>query len=651
MSGIGLIWNRQGEPVDPQELHNMAGALRLAGPAAPNIEVLEGVGFLSNHFSTVRNAKPPIQPVSAGDGRWRMLFDGRLDHRADLTQALGVSGDDAAAMPDACLAARAWVAWGESGLERWFGDFACIIWDSETRELRLFCDPFGRRSLHYYADARRVVVSSMPRGIHAVSGIERVIDSEKLADVACGLYLHRQQTCFSGIRRVDAGEIVRFTPDSARSHFFYALEDHIKPIHYSTDDQYSEAMWELINNAVANTIRPSERAAVAMSGGLDSTTVAVVAANQLTDAQSRLPVYTLVPDPEWDGLHEAHVFANEGGYARAVVDHCPTLDLSFIDAAGRGIFDVMDRVHRSMEMPQTGILNMIWFDALFAKAKSDGASVLLNGEFGNSGFSYAGSDAASQLLRSWNFTGLARQLSAESGGSFFGALRRLPGLAKSELLAAIPDALRAKLIKSRGSGFMQTRSRALSAGFLSDMRVIERAVDALSKDVRYLSGRAGDRRMLSLKHLLFVATGVTSSGWSALHEVEFRDPLADRKLMEWCLGVPDYRVRRAGVNRGLAKHTMQGRLPHEVLHKPLETGRQLADWHVRLSRDLERIRAEFGRFSKDPQVAAMLDLDRLNGFLDAWPAETPTDHADPMLAIRGEIPAALSIGRFVLDTD
>lgn len=651
MSGMGLIWNRQGEPVEPKDLYNISRALRLAGTGKPTVEVQGEVGFVSDRFATSDSVPLHHQPVETGDGRWKILFDGRLDHRADLARSLGLSAPGTPDVPDAILAARAWEAWGEDGLDRWYGDFACIIWDSKTRKLRLICDPFGRRSLHYYADANRIVVASMPRGIHAVSAIERVVDRQKMADVACGLYLHRQQTCFEGIRRVDAGEVVRFTPDSIQSHRYYELEDYIKPIRYSTDDQYSEAMLELINAAVSDTIRPDERVAIAMSGGLDSTTVAVIAANHLSEMQSRLPVYTLVPDPEWDGLHETHVFANEGNYARAVVDHCPTLDLNLIDAAGRGVFDVVDRVHQSMEMPQTGILNMIWFDALFAKAKSDGANVLLNGEFGNSGFSYAGTDAASQLLRTWNFADLARQLSAESGGSFLGALRRLPSLAKNELQAAIPDALRARFIKSQGNGFMQMRSWALNAEFIAEMRVIERAVDALAKDVSYLSGRAGDRRMLSLKHLLFVATGVTSAGWSALHEVEFRDPLADRKLMEWCLGVPDYRVCRSGVRRGLAKHTMRGHLPQEVLHKPVETGRQLADWHVRLSRDLERIRAEFERFSQDPQVASMLDLVRLNGFLDAWPAETPTDHADPLLAIRSEIPAALSIGRFMLDTD
>jgi asparagine synthase (glutamine-hydrolysing) len=197
---------------------------------------------------------------------------------------------------------------------------------------------------------------------------------------------------------------------------------------------------------------------------------------------------------------------------------------------------------------------------------------------------------------------------------------------------------------------METQSRALRAEYIAEMKVVERAVERLSADVSLMTGRRGDLRMLTMRHHLFALSGKTSAGWSALHGLDFRDPMSDRRLIEWCLGVPDRLFRIGGERRGLARRAMQGRLPDEVLHKPIDSGRQGADWHARLSRDLERIRAEFDRFAQDPELAAMLDLDRLNGFLADWPAQTPISHADPRFAIRNDVPNALSIGRFVLDT-
>jgi asparagine synthase (glutamine-hydrolysing) len=650
MNGIGLIWHRQGAPVDPHELENMASALRLGAAARPSLTVTGAVGFVANPGMFMpAGGRPPV-PAVAGDGRWHVLFDGRLNHRTDLAASLGINAADAARLPDAVLAARAWGAWGESGLDRWYGDFACIIWDSAQRDLFLFCDPFGRRPLHYFADQNRILASSMPRGIHAVSGIVRKLDRHKIADIACGLYLHRSQTCFEGISAVEAGEIVRFTPHAARQRFFYRLEDHIRPIRYPSDDQYVAAMAELVDVAVADAIAPDDRIAVAMSGGLDSTSIAVIAATHLPTAQPRLPVYTLVPDPDWDGLHEAHVFADEAPYARAVANHCPALDLHLVDAAGRGIFDMLDRVHAAMEMPQTNIMNMVWFDALFARAQADGATVLLDGEMGNVGFSHCGSDAASQLLHAGDIGGLMRQLLAEADGQVMRAARRLPRFAISELQASIPQAARTRLLKRGGSRFLESQSRALRPGYIAEMKVVERVMERLGGDLSRMTGRRSDFRYLGFKHHMLASAGVANFGWQTLHGLDCRDPLADRKLIEWSLGVPEWQYRRGGEKRGLAKRVMQGRLPDEVLYKPIDNGRQGADWHARLTRDRVRIAEELERFACDPELAAMFDLDRLQGHLADWPDQTPVSPADSRRVIQNEIPNALSIGGFVLDS-
>jgi asparagine synthase (glutamine-hydrolysing) len=311
---------------------------------------------------------------------------------------------------------------------------------------------------------------------------------------------------------------------------------------------------------------------------------------------------------------------------------------------------MLDRVHAVMEMPQTNIMNMVWFDALFARARADGATVLLDGEMGNAGFSHCGSDAASQLLRAGDIGGLVRQLLAEAGGNVLRAAKRVPRFAINELQAGIPLAARSRVLKRGGGRFLESQSRALRPGYIAEMKVVERVLERLGDDLSRMTGRRSDFRYLGLKHHMLAAAGVANFGWQTLHGLDCRDPLADRKLIEWSLGVPDWQYRRGGEKRGLAKRVMQGRLPDEVLYKPINTGRQSADWHTRLTRDRARIGTELERFARDPELAAMLDLDRLQGFLADWPTKTPISPADPRFAIRNEIPNALSIGRFVLDS-
>lgn len=627
----------------------MAAALSRDGPDGRTIAADGSLGFVCTQRVVTPQDQALVQPVRADCGRWALMLDGRLDHRDALCRALNISGPDATQLPDAALAIRAWSRWGADGLERWYGDFACIVWDSGQRQVSLFRDPFGRRPLHYYADPTRLIASSMPRGIHAIPGIERAIDTDGITDIACGLYLHRAQTCFAGIRSVEPGEVVAFGADTSRSRRYYDLRQRVRPVRHASDDEYVEALREKLQRAVANVTRSDGAIAVAMSGGLDSTSVAVLASTMLPRSQRRLPVYTSIPDPEWDGLYEANVVADERHYAAAVAEHCPTLQLELIDAAGRGLFDVIDRVHATMEAPQRNIVNMIWADALFARARSHGAGTILDGGMGNAGFSYAGTDAVAQLFRANFLRAATRQIWEDAGHRPVAAARRAAGLAVRELGAMLPRSLRARMVRRRGSALMPMEAAAIAPRFVDQRNVVDRALEALAPDLDLMTGRTRDQWLITLKYHVFPSSGAPAFGWAALHDLDLRDPLADRELVEWCLGVPDSQFRRGREHRWLARRAMQGALPDAVLNKPVEVGRQSADWHVRLTRDLPRIRDDVERFARDPLLSEMFDLSRIRRHIATWPVETPVSQSDPNFALRREIPMLLSVGRFVLD--
>ena len=142
--------------------------------------------------------------------------------------------------------------------------------------------------------------------------------------------------------------------------------------------------------------------------------------------------------------------------------------------------------------------------------------------------------------------------------------------------------------------------------------------------------------------------GDAMQGLSALYGIEMRDPFANRRLIEWCLGVPEDQFHRNGQGRWLIKRLMKGVLPDTVLFKPKNVGRQVSDWHVRLTRDLPRIRADLKSLAADPDTARMIDIPRLEALLDDWPAHTVTDGMDDRrFFLPVNLPLALQVGRFV----
>jgi asparagine synthase (glutamine-hydrolysing) len=108
-------------------------------------------------------------------------------------------------------------------------------------------------------------------------------------------------------------------------------------------------------------------------------------------------------------------------------------------------------------------------------------------------------------------------------------------------------------------------------------------------------------------------------------QVDIRTPAFDRRLVEFCIGIPPDQYLRKGRDRWLIRRAMGGRLPDSILTKK-KWGAQAADWYPRLTRDRNLIAEEVRRLTKNAEVASVLDMKRLTAILDKWPDRQPTEN-------------------------
>ena len=90
---------------------------------------------------------------------------------------------------------------------------------------------------------------------------------------------------------------------------------------------------------------------------------------------------------------------------------------------------------------------------------------------------------------------------------------------------------------------------------------------------------------------------------------------------------------------------MEGRLPDIVLNQK-KCGAQAADWYPRLTRARNHIAEEVKRLAENPEVASILDMQRLKAILDSWPDRQPAEYTpeeNHLLAI----PDALGTAYFI----
>jgi asparagine synthase (glutamine-hydrolysing) len=111
-----------------------------------------------------------------------------------------------------------------------------------------------------------------------------------------------------------------------------------------------------------------------------------------------------------------------------------------------------------------------------------------------------------------------------------------------------------------------------------------------------------------------VNNGAAAAGW----QIEQRDPTLDKRIFEFCFGIPIEQYLVGGQSRSLIRRAMEGRLP-ESTRRRTTRGLQAADWYLTVGAARPQLSAELTRIERSPLVRHVLDTARLRVLLDTWP--------------------------------
>ena len=302
MSGFVGIINVDGAPIDRQLLQRMTEFLVYRGPDGLDLWIDGSVGFGHALLATTPGRQHQAQSL---DGPVWIAGDVRLDARADLIRKLESEGRHTLqTVPDTELVLHAYHAWGEDCVEHLLGDFAYVIWDRRAKRLFGARDHFGVRPFYYAETARAFVFSNTLNCVRLHPAV-----SDELNDLAIGDFLlfgYNQEsttTTFSAIRRVPPAHLLTSSGGSLRLRRYW-----VPPvdgqIYYRRSSDYVDHFGELLRTAVDDRLR-TDHVGVLMSGGLDSTSIAVTAHDLLSARPEArdLTVHTvgherLIPDQE-----------------------------------------------------------------------------------------------------------------------------------------------------------------------------------------------------------------------------------------------------------------------------------------------------------------------------------------------------------------
>lgn len=284
MCGIAGIIRSDGGVVEEGALRAMAASMSHRGPDASGIWIGEGLGFAHTRLSLFDLSDAANQPwTGEGDS---LVFNGEIYNFVDLRRALEVEGCVFHTSSDTEVLFTCIQTWGiEGALDRIRGMFAFAFHDASSATTYLCRDRYGIKPLHYVVSDEGIMFASEVKAMMVISPPE--VD-ELLALMSLRTLGDKFQTrtLFRGVRQVAPGSVVEIRDGRTVSVRDYSpLLDVVDEQRYRDLDERSfdgvcAELGSLLEGAIDRMAVCDAKLGVFLSGGVDSSLIAAVAAAQ-----------------------------------------------------------------------------------------------------------------------------------------------------------------------------------------------------------------------------------------------------------------------------------------------------------------------------------------------------------------------------------
>ena len=272
---VGMIDNAAGG-VSPALLAAMRDVMVQRGPDGEGHYLDGSVGMAMRRLSII-DIESGWQPFFSRRDQVVAFQNGEIYNYRSLRQELASRGYEFLSKSDTEVLAHGYAEWGiEDLLQRIDGMYAIAILDRRTRELHLARDRFGEKPLFYTQGEGRFAYSSNLLSLAALDWVAVDIDTESMNRYLALHYVPGEATIFKSIKRVLPGErlVVPIDDPCPRKHRYYTLK--LGTAKRPPDVELAS----VVEEAVVSRLVADVPVGVFLSGGLDSSLIAAIAAKE-----------------------------------------------------------------------------------------------------------------------------------------------------------------------------------------------------------------------------------------------------------------------------------------------------------------------------------------------------------------------------------
>jgi asparagine synthase (glutamine-hydrolysing) len=404
--------------------------------------------------------------------------------------------------------------------------FAFAVFDTRTRTLTLARDPLGVKPLFYWHSGDLAVFGSEEKALLAHPDVTPILDGAGAAELFCLTpMVNRNRSVLRGIRQVEPGHMVTFDAGRPAEHCYWQLEPRTHRDDVATT---SGRLGEMLTESVRGQLVSDVGIGTMLSGGVDSSAVAALAAGRLGRGLATYDIDYASANTNYTA--SALQVDRDSPWARDVAAHIGSAH-STRAVTTEEMLAAQEHTLHVWGRPMHRLLSASMY-LLFQHIRDSGTTVVLGGE---------GADEAFGGYTWW----------------------------RDEQIAALPwhrtyrDA--SPLVRR------DIAERHLLADYAADSYAAART------RIPELDGEpAADRRAREITwltytfYLDFLLSRVDRMSMAA--SVESRVPFCDHELVQYAWNIPWDMKNHGGIEKGILRHAVSDLLPRRVVMRRKTNG-------------------------------------------------------------------------------
>lgn len=612
MSAVCGIFNIDGSLVSADKSSEMMS--RLDVYSFNNIdtysknEIFLGCGI--QHITP--ESKLEILPLHNIDRGLVLTADAVIDNREELFEILNISKESSKIVTDSELILMAYEKWGQDTPKHLVGDFAFAIWDEEKKELFCARDHVGTRTFYYHNSKDVFSFCTVMKPLFVKSENYAGLNERWITDfLALNGIQHEfepNETIYKGVFQLPPSCHMVVNNSGIKIEKYWNPLTDVKTLELDSDEEYEEAFRKVFFEAVNCRLRSTGEVGIMLSGGLDSSSIACVAAKTLSKFNKNLKGFCSIPIKEYKNNKSKYFVPDESEEIKLIKQKEENIEVCYCRSDDKNSITDIDSLINILEQPYKTVQTIYWYKDIVEQASQQGCKVLLNGQFGNSTISDGEFIShALTLYRNFKFPSLWKEIKA------FSRLKRIPAkrVGKVMMKAVVPFKLRKAIDVMNNRDFDRFSVVPVNRTLIKKWNVSKRFDNKHYNEFTERFLDYYENQEYCVDPLAFSHIGAIETKLSLSNGIVIRDPSRDKRVIEFCLSMPSNQFVRDGNERYLIRRAMKYILPDKIRLNTSTRGLQSADWIQRLEPVWKDIYSELEGILVDEEIRSYIDYEKL----------------------------------------